>query len=328
LLDVSLASDGRETPAAFLAKVRAGEGAGAAGMWIANHIFERDPVSLASLALGATSRLAVSLMAVSPFTVHPVQAAMAAATLDEIYIGRVTLCFGVGAPMDLDALGMAIEKPLRPMREAIELARALLSGETVSYEGQTFKTRGRALASGARRVPIVLAASGPQMLELAGALGDGVLVSAGASVEFVRWCLEHVERGAAGRKLRRCATVYAAVDADRKAAHGRIRRMLTILLRGAHHRTNLDLAGTALDQESLRAAVAAGDWSTADALITEDVIERHAVCGTPNEVRARIAAYLAAGVDEIVLSGPREPEQVAALLAALKQPITDQRSLS
>ena len=52
-----------------------------------------------------------------------------------------------------------------------------------------------ALAGGRRAVPIVLAASGPQMLELAGASGDGVLVSAGASVQFVRWCLAHVVRG-------------------------------------------------------------------------------------------------------------------------------------
>jgi len=48
------------------------------------------------------------------------------------------------------------------------------------------------------------------------------------------------------------------------------------------------------------------------------VLARHAVCGTPAEVRERIAAYHAAGLDEVVLSGPRDGAQSAALLSALQ----------
>jgi len=313
---ISLATDAREAPDPFLEKVRAGEAGGAARMWIANHLFQRDPVTLAALALGATQRLPVSLMAMSPFSMHPVQAAMAAATLDEACPGRVTLCFGVGAPADLASAGIDASKPLGPMREALEVARALLAGGTVKYEGRTFKVRDRALASGARRVPIVLAASGPQMLALAGAAADGVLISAGTSVQFVRWCLDHVARGAAGRRVQACGLVYAAVDADREAARARLRRMLAVLLRGPHHAMNLELAGTALDQAALRDAVARGDWAGAEALISPDVLARHAVCGTPAEVRERVAAYRAAGIDEVVLSGLRDGAQASALLAA------------
>jgi 5,10-methylenetetrahydromethanopterin reductase len=314
---VSVSTNSREAPQTVVDKARAGEASGAERMWIANHLFERDPATLAALALAGTQRLGVSLMAVSPFTVHPVQAAMTAAALDEAYPGRVTLCFGVGAPMDLQSLGIAVDKPLRPMRVALELARDVLAGKAIEYPGETFKARGRVLGSGRRAVPIVLAASGPQMLELAGAIADGVLLSAGASVDFVRWCLEHVARGARGRRIRRCGMVYAAVDADRRAAHGRVRRLLAILLRGQHHQRNLELSGTALDQDALRAAAAAGAWREADALITESVIANHAACGTPEEVRARIAAYHDAGLDEIVLSGPSEAHQATALLAAV-----------
>lgn len=313
---ISLATDAREPPGAFLEKVRAAEAGGAARMWVANHLFQRDPVTLAALALGAASRLPVALMAMSPFTLHPVQAAMAAATLDEAFPGRVTLCFGVGAPVDLASAGIEVPKPLAPMRETIEVARALLAGDTVKYEGKSFKVRDRGLAAGARPVPIVLAASGPQMLALAGAAADGVLVSAGTSVEFVRWCLEHVARGAGGRRVRACGLVYASVDADRAAAHARLRRLLAILLRGAHHAGNLALAGTVLDQAALREAAARGDWAAADALIDAGVIDRHAVCGTPPEVRARVQAYHAAGLDEVVLSGLRSGDQTGALLAA------------
>lgn len=315
---VSLATDGREGLDIFLAKARAGEEGGAARMWVANHLFQRDPFTLAALSLGATRRLPVALMAMSPFTVHPVQAAMSAATLDEAYPGRVALCYGVGAPVDLESAGIDAARPLGPMREAVELSRALLAGETVDREGRAFTVRKRALVQGARRVPILLAASGPQMLELAGASADGVLISAGTSVEFVRWCLEHVRRGAAGRAVHACGLVYAAVADEAETAHARVRRLLAILLRGAHHRMNLELAGTALDQEALRAAAARGDWTAAEALITPQVLARHAVCGTPAEVRARIAAYHAAGIDEVVLSGPRSGAQASALLEALQ----------
>src|SRR5258708_37258360 len=102
---------------------------------------------------------------------------MAAATLDEYFPGRVKLCFGVGAPRDLEAAGLVADHPLGTMREAIGVARALLSGETVDFKGERFRVSGRRLASGAREIPIFLAASGPQMLELAGAAPDAVHVT-------------------------------------------------------------------------------------------------------------------------------------------------------
>ncbi|MBI4190347.1 MAG: LLM class flavin-dependent oxidoreductase [Betaproteobacteria bacterium] len=315
-LCLSISSDGRDDPPGmFGTKVAAGEAGGASQIWLANHLFQRDPVARASHALGATARLRAALMAVNPFTVHPVQAAMGAATLDEFYPGRVTLCLGSGSPGDLDTLGIPTAKPLKPMREALEITRALLSGEKVCYAGETFRVQDRSLATGQRRVPIFLAASRPRMLEVAGAHADGVLISGGSSVEFVRWCIDHVRRGAAGRTVRTSGLVYAAVDPDR-AAVARLRRLLAMLLRHPHHRTNMDVAGTRVDQESLRAAVTRGDWPAAEALMTDDIVKRHAVVGGADEVRARLAEYHAAGLDEVVFAATRDGDTIAALLKA------------
>jgi len=65
-------------------------------LWIACHLFRRDPITLAAMALSVTERSRVALMALSPYSIHPVLATMAAATLDEYFPGRVRLCFGVG----------------------------------------------------------------------------------------------------------------------------------------------------------------------------------------------------------------------------------------
>jgi 5,10-methylenetetrahydromethanopterin reductase len=318
LSEISVSCDGRDAPSGFLAKVEAVHVGGAPNLWIANHLFQRDPISQAALALSRTPALRVILMALTPFTVHPVQMAMAAATLDEYFPGRVGLCLGVGAPADLKTVEIDGARPLKPMREALELSRALLDGARVTYRGETFRSSGRSLASGRRPVPIILAASGPLMLELAGSMADGVLISAGTSIGFVKSSLEHVRRGAKDRKVKTHALVYAAVDTDGSRAHDRLRRILAILLRGAHHKANLELGGSVLDQTALDAAVQAEDWPRAEALISDAIVRNHAASGTPEEVRARFADYHAAGLDEIVTAGARDGTQVTDILKAAR----------
>jgi 5,10-methylenetetrahydromethanopterin reductase len=316
LSDISVSCDGRDSLRVFREKVAAGELGGARTMWIANHLFQRDPVSLSAMSLAQTQRMGVALMAVSPFTMHPVQAAMAAATLDEAFPGRVTLCLGVGAPADLKALGIGAQKPVRAMREALETVRALLDGERVRVEGETFRANGRRLAGGAHAIPLVLAASGSQMLELGGAVADGVLISAGAAVEFVVRTLEHVQRGAKGRAVRTYGLVYASVDDEESRAYDRLRRILAIVLRGTHHGANLALAGSVLDQTALNEAVLAEDWPRAESLVTDEIVRRHAASGNPEQVCARLARYHAAGLDEIVIAGAQNGQQIAQLLKA------------
>ncbi|MFM9735611.1 LLM class flavin-dependent oxidoreductase, partial [Streptomyces niveiscabiei] len=98
------------------------------------------------------------------------------------------------------------------------------------------------------------------------------------------------------RKIKTHALVYAAVDTDGSRAHDRLRRILAILPRGAHHKANLELGGSVLDQAALDAAVQAEDWPRAEALISDAIVRNHAASGTPEEVRARFADYRAAGL--------------------------------
>ena len=316
--DLGVAFDGRNPPARLLEQARAAENAGAASFWISSHLFLRDPMSLAGAVLGATQRARAVLMAVSPHVIHPVHIAMAAATLDELFPGRVALCLGSGAPGDLADAGVAPPRPLRALREALELTRMLLSGERVSYEGEVYRVRGRRLPSGPRGVAIVLAASGPRTLELAGASADGVVLSTASSVPFVRWALEHVTRGAKGRALARAGLVYASVAERETDALGRFRRQLAITLRGGHHAQNVELAGGRLDHEALQRAVSEEDWAHAESLIGDDIVRRHTASGTPAQVRERVAAYHAAGLDEVVLAGMYDPAETARTLAAAR----------
>ncbi len=297
---------------------QAADAAGAGTLWAASHLFQREPIASAAMVLANTTRLRAALMAMSPYTMHPVHIAMAAATLDEWFPGRVTLCLGTGAPRDLAAIEITADKPLRALSESIAIARALFGGDMVQHRGERFQVGGRRLSTGRCTIPIVLAASGPRMLELAGAEADGVLISAGTSPAFVRWALDHVAAGEArnGRRVHKAALVYAAVSEDGRAARAGLRRNLALVLRGAHHAHNLALAGTRLDQAALAAAYASEDWAEVERLIDDDVLDHHTASGTPARMCAALAAYQAVGLDEIVLAGPGDADAIRQVLDA------------
>ena len=316
---LGVAFDGRNPLDRLREQARAAEAAGVSTLWVASHLFLRDPFASAAVVLGATTSARVVLMAVSPHVMHPVHIAMAAATLDELAPGRVVLCIGTGAPGDLADAGVEPRGALRMLTETVESVRLLLSGEPARYAGDRVRLRGRRMELGHHPIPVYLAASRPRTLELAGRIADGVVLSTASSVEFVRWSLDHVDRGARGRPLHRASLVYAFA-ADRVAdALGRFRRQLAITLRGAHHTTNIELAGGQLDQAGVSDALAREDWTAAEALVTDDTVRRHTACGTADDLRARLLAYRAAGLDELVLAGlyrPDETRQVATAALA------------
>ena len=318
-MQIGASVDGNESPSLLRALTEAAEAAGAANLWLATHLFNREPIACAGAVLGQTRRLGVVLMAMSPYTVHPVYAAMAAATLDELFPGRVQLCFGVGAPSALEAVGITAPHPMETLREAIAVARLLLSGEPVTFSGRRYRVSGR-LAMGGHRLPVWLAASGPRMLELAGETADGVVISAGTAPAFIGWCLQSVRRGEerGTRAVRKAALVACSVDTDAHRAHERVRRRLAYILRGGHHARNLELAGTRLDQSALAEAFAQENWQRVDELTGDDVVMRHCASGTPKQAMAMLHAYRDAGLDEIVVYGMQERRQLEDVLALIR----------
>ena len=306
MAEIGISIDGRAPLAEIDAQAQAAEAGGASTLWIACHLFLRDPVTTAALALAATKKIKVALMAMSPYSTHPVYIAMAAASLDEKYPGRVILCLGAGAPADLKAAGIDSPRPLVAIGEAVKICRQLFAGHMADFQGEMFRVSGRRLANGGRDIPIVIAASRPNMLKLAGRQTDGVLISAATSPPFVKACLD---QAGAGHKSCIVYTRLGAIDT--------VRRPIGFVLRGAHHAENIRLGGASLDQRALAAAYAAENWSEVDRLVSDDVVRSHAACGTAAEVRARLDEYRAIGLDEVVLGGLDDAASIAAALKAV-----------
>lgn len=309
---IGISIDGFTPASAIADQARAAENGGVETLWIATHLYLRDPVTLAATALAATTRIKIALMAMSPYSIHPIYAAMAATTLSELHPGRIILSLGVGAPGDLAAAGIETPRPLQFLEETIDICRGLFAGDAVTHEGEAFRLSGRRLEGAPCDIPIVLAASGPRMLRLAGARADGVIISGATSVPFVRSCLDR-----SGRDVATYGIVYAKIGKRGDPGVEQLRRTLGFILRGAHHAKNVESASLNLDQDALRTAYAAEDWETVATLVTDEVIDAHAAVGTADHVRHRLADYHKAGLDQVVLGGLTDPEEMRATLAKI-----------
>jgi alkanesulfonate monooxygenase SsuD/methylene tetrahydromethanopterin reductase-like flavin-dependent oxidoreductase (luciferase family) len=147
------------------------------------------------------------------------------ATLNDVTGGKFNLGIGLGSyPSEAvrKQLGLPLVSPLAYTRDFLVILRGLFAGETVDYTGKAVSVHGVQLGLKAPRVPVYLAAMGPQMLRLAGELADGATPN-WSSPEQIVWLRERVAEGArkAGRPVSEvpfAQYIRVCIDADEDAA--------------------------------------------------------------------------------------------------------------
>jgi alkanesulfonate monooxygenase SsuD/methylene tetrahydromethanopterin reductase-like flavin-dependent oxidoreductase (luciferase family) len=164
----------------------------------------RDPMVLLSAMAARTSTLDLGTAIYHVFGRSPVTLGFQAATFNELSDGRLILGLGVGNPIIAAWHGEKFDRPLRRMREYVEIVRAVYSGEKVSdYEGDFYSTSSAfklAFTPPAAPLRLWIAGLGPQMAKLAGKLSDGIVINI-ANPPIIREILENAREGAreAGR---------------------------------------------------------------------------------------------------------------------------------
>src|SRR5262249_10525439 len=125
---------------------------------------------------------------------------------EELAPGRVKFIIGTGYT-SASTIG---RKPatLAEMRACIATVKALLAGQAVDFDG----TPGRLGYVSDRRIPVIMAASGPKAIGVAGEIADGVLLLVGSNRGIVETALAHLEGGArrSGRRLDDLEIIWAA----------------------------------------------------------------------------------------------------------------------
>jgi len=170
-----------------------------------SQLLSRDTFVTLGQAATHTSRLALFPAVTNPFTRHPSVLASAIATVEELAPGRVKFVIGTGYT-SASTIGRKAAR-LDEMRECIGTVKTLLAGEGARFGDRT----GRLGYASGRRIPVLMAASGPKAIELAGEIADGALLLVGANRGIVARALEYLERGAkrAGRRVDDLEVIWA-----------------------------------------------------------------------------------------------------------------------
>jgi len=227
----------------YLKLARAAEAAGFDQFWVSDDLFLRSAVVILTAVAAHTERIEIGTCILNPYTIHPAEIAMIAATLDEASGGRFNLGLSAGAAEFLKWIDIAPEKPLTRTVETIEAVNRLLSGERAAMNGQTLRWSEEAYLrfKPMRRVPVYLGALSPRMLRAIGEVADGGLPLL-LPPEHYETVLPLIRAGAeaAGRDLDEidiAACVWCSLSEDRAAADDALReknRLLRPRLQPAH----------------------------------------------------------------------------------------------
>src|SRR5215213_11125523 len=111
----------------YIALARAAEVAGFAQFWLSNDLFLRSALAILPAVALATTRIEIGTGILNPYTLHPGEIAMFAATMDELSGSRFNLGLAAGAGEFLKWVGIEQAKPLAATRETILAIRQLLA---------------------------------------------------------------------------------------------------------------------------------------------------------------------------------------------------------
>jgi probable F420-dependent oxidoreductase len=280
-------------PAARLVELAQAAELGGFDTVVAGEVQGPEAMALLGAVAASTERITIGSGVVPMATRGATLTAMGVATLASLAPGRILVGVGVSSPLVVERWhGRTFEPPLPYVRRYLpELRRAL--------DGERLESGFRLGLDLEQRVPIVLAAMRPRMIELAGELADGV---------FLTWCppeeasarVALARRGAerAGRDpddLLVLVSFFAYAGADTEESLERMRRYLVQYACVPTHRESF--RGTLAHLDEIAESWARGDRKRALELVSDDEVQRIAVVGTAADVVRRAGEFRSAGID-------------------------------
>lgn len=276
-------------------------------VWVVEDCFFRGGVAQAAAVLAWTERIRVGIGILPAAVRDAAFTAMEAATLAELFPGRVDVGIGHGMPGWMRQVGAWPASPLTMLEEHLRAVRAIVHGERVDADGRYVHLDGVQLESPPAQPPRILAGvRGPKSLAVAGRYADGTVLAEPVTPEYVATALAHI---APTREHRVVAYCVAAVDDDADAARALARPALAWVGEPdwAPHLAPLPYAD---EIAALRAGV--GSPEEFGAALPDAWVDDLAIVGPPDAARARLDALFDAGVSSAVLF-PLGPDPVAAL---------------
>jgi 5,10-methylenetetrahydromethanopterin reductase len=285
--------------------VQCAEEKGFKAVWQAESRLVRDAIVPMAAYAAVSEKIRIGSGVINNWTRNIGLLAATLLTLDDLAPDRI-IC-GIGAWWDPLAKNVGIErkKPLKAMRETVEVLRRLLNMERVTFHGEFHKVEGIELdvvhgRREPRNVPIYIGATGPKMMELAGEISDGVVLNYCVPPDYIDQMCEHLENGAkkAGRSLDdldRPQLIVCSVDHDENKALDRSRELLTQYLAQQPHIAKASGVSHEVVQEiqSILTWPATNEQiKSAKHLVPDELISRITASGTPEQAKMKVQEYL------------------------------------
>ncbi len=288
--------------------VQYAEQKGFEAVWQAESRLVRDAIVPMAAYAATSERIKVGSGVINNWTRNAAVIAATFLTLDDLAPNRILL--GIGAWWDplASKVGIQRRKPLQAMREVVTVVRRLLNMERVTFHGEFVHLTDVELdvvhgRREPRHVPIYIGATGPKMLELAGEIADGVLLNYLVSPKYNEMAMERIQAGLkkSGRSLDefdRPQLVVCSLDKDRKKALDNARKLVTQYLGQQPH----IMKASGVPQELLDEINRVLTWPATEEqierameLVPDDIVQMITASGTPEECRAKVREYIAAG---------------------------------
>jgi probable F420-dependent oxidoreductase len=262
-----------------------------------------DGITLMTLIASHTQRIGVASGVIPIQTRSPIILGMSATTLAHVAPGRVALGLGVSSRIIVEQWhGTPFHTGLGQMREVVRIVRMTTAGERVNFEGKHYRLKNFKSAAPLPPSPpkIFLAALGPEMLELAGEVADGVVLN-WIPPEAVAASIEHLKAGArrAGRTLEGfeiAGFIRTTVTDDRDAVRTGLARDITGYAIVDVYASFFRSVGYGDEMAAINAKWKAGDRAGAVREVSPRVLDGLGMIGDEAYCRARLKAYADAGM--------------------------------
>ncbi len=312
--------------------VREAESAGFHSVWAAEAYGSDTATVLAWLAAN-TERIKVGSAIFQMPGRTPAMTAMTAATLDNISGGRMLLGIGSSGPQVAEGWhGQPFARQLQRTREYVAIVRKALAREKLEFDGEIYTLPlpggpGKALkltiSPVQDRIPIYIAAIGPNNTKLTGEIADGWLPTF-FSPEHVGEFRALLEEGAARAEGGKAIddsfdiapNVNVSIDEDVERARDAMRPLLALYVGGMGSRDKnfynalVRRYGFEEAADEVQDLYLSGKKEEAAAALPADLIDQTSLCGTKEQVAERLAVYRDAGVGTLICNPMAfEPEE-------------------
>ncbi|WP_336001729.1 TIGR04024 family LLM class F420-dependent oxidoreductase [Halorientalis halophila] len=256
-----------------------------------------------------TDEIGITDDVISPYSRAPTVLGQTALTMDDVTDGRFRLGLGTSSPAIAERWhGQSFDRPLRRLRETIDVVRQVCTGDSVDYDGEIYDLGGMAFEG---RVPdeppaVDVAALGPKTVELAGRFADGWVPQL-FTTEGLEERMEDLRRGAElgdrdPAELRVSPLVRCCAAEDGDTARSIARGMIAFLIGayGPFYGDSIAEQGYEEEVEEIRAAWEDRDTAAMAAALPDELLDAVAATGTPEEVRDKVEDFAAVdGVDAV-----------------------------